>query len=60
MVALLKECREVMDSYGKGGGLKTPYHFELTVASPAGKQNYEKMHLADMDRYLDFWNMMGK
>lgn len=58
LVALLKECREVLDAHGKT--LKTPYHFELTVACPAGAQNYEKMHLAEMDRYLDFWNLMGE
>lgn len=57
-VTLLKECREVMDHHGDG--LKTPHHFELTVACPAGKQNYEKMHLREMDHYLDFWNMMGE
>lgn len=49
-----------MDSYGNGGTLQTPYHFELAVACPAGKQNYEKLHLAEMDKYLDFWNMMGE
>lgn len=34
-------------------------HFELTVACPAGAQNYEKLDMAGMDRYLDFWNLMA-
>jgi chitinase len=56
-VLLLKECREALDAYGNS--LSTPYHFELTVACPAGATNYEKMDLKGMDQYLDFWNLMA-
>ncbi|KAH8590901.1 glycoside hydrolase family 18 protein [Bisporella sp. PMI_857] len=56
-VLLLKSCREAMNVYSRT--LPSPYHFELTVACPAGKQNYDKMDLGGMDKYLDFWNLMA-
>ncbi|EFQ99357.1 chitinase 1 [Nannizzia gypsea CBS 118893] len=31
----------------------------LTVAAPCGASNYAVLRMADMDRYLDFWNMMA-
>lgn len=46
-----------MDAYGQS--LPNQYHFELTIACPAGAQNYEKMDLKGMDRYLDFFNLMA-
>ena len=57
MVLLLKALRESLDIYGNS--LRTPYHFQLTVASPAGALYYETLHLADMDPYVDFWNLMA-
>ena len=57
LVHLLKECREALDAYSRS--LPNPYHFELTIACPAGAQNYEKMDLKGMDNYLDFFNLMA-
>lgn len=56
-VALLKECREALDNYA--ATLSPQPYFELTVASPAGPQNYSIMDLRGMDQYLDFWNLMA-
>ncbi|KAI6083165.1 glycoside hydrolase family 18 protein [Hypoxylon rubiginosum] len=56
-VALLRAVREAMDTYSRT--LPTPHHFELTVACPAGAQNYSKLDLPAMDRLLDFWNLMA-
>lgn len=56
-VLLLKACRDAMDAYA--ATLPHKYHFELTVASPAGPQNYNIMDLRNMDHYLDFWNLMA-
>jgi chitinase len=57
MVELLKEIRRQLDAYS------TQYapgqHLLLTVASPAGPTNYNKMKLGEMDKYLDFWNLVS-
>ncbi|KFY21316.1 hypothetical protein V493_07536 [Pseudogymnoascus sp. VKM F-4281 (FW-2241)] len=57
LVLLLEAVRSALDAYGSS--LSTPFHFELTVASPAGEQNLKNMDLQGMDRYLDFWNLMA-
>lgn len=56
-VLLLKECRKQMDAYSHS--LTHKHHFELTVACPAGPQNYNNMDIKHMDHYLDFWNLMA-
>jgi chitinase len=57
IVELLQTVRACLDAYGQA--LNPPYHFTLTVACPAGPSNYQKLHVADMDQYLDFWNFMA-
>ncbi|KAG9251053.1 family 18 glycoside hydrolase [Emericellopsis atlantica] len=56
-VELLAETRRELDRYSQevGGG----HHYELTVACPAGAQNFTKMDIPGMDQYLDFWNLMA-
>lgn len=56
-VSLLAETRQALDAAAakRGGNV----HFQLSVACPAGAQNYEKLRLAEMDPHLDFWNLMA-
>ena len=56
-VLLLAETRRALDHVAakRGGGCR----FLLTVACPAGAQNFEKLKIREMDRHLDFWNLMA-
>ncbi|KAK3385340.1 endochitinase [Podospora didyma] len=60
-VSLLAESRSALDAYAASTAEPgaPPFHYELTVACPAGAQNFEKMDLPGMDKYLDFWNLMA-
>ena len=56
-VSLLSATRSALDAYAATVS-GTP-HFLLTVASPAGPQNFPNMPFGQMDQYLDFWNLMA-
>lgn len=56
-VSLLATMRQLLDEYAST--VPGNPHFLLTVASPAGPQNYNIMDLKGMDQYLDWWNLMA-
>ncbi|KAH8175094.1 glycosyl hydrolases family 18 domain-containing protein [Sarocladium implicatum] len=56
-VELLGAVRQALDAYSQAHA--NGYHFELTVACPAGPKNFQKMDIPGMDRLLDFWNLMA-
>lgn len=56
-VKLLATTRNALEEYSHS--LSSRPHFLLTIASPAGPSNCHWLKLREMDRYLDFWNMMA-
>ncbi|KAE9411518.1 glycoside hydrolase family 18 protein [Gymnopus androsaceus JB14] len=56
-VALLRELREALDRHATEKNAN--YKFLLTIAAPCGPDNYKRLHIKEMDKYLDFWNMMA-
>ncbi|KAL6853086.1 Chitinase 4 [Amphichorda felina] len=58
-VALLAEVRKELDAYAQELDASRGHHFELTVACPAGPQNFNNLDVPGMDKYLDFWNLMA-
>ncbi|KAJ7096316.1 glycoside hydrolase [Mycena epipterygia] len=54
---LLKELRQGLDAHAHTKG--ADYKFLLTIAAPCGPDNYQKLQVKEMDKHLDFWNMMA-
>lgn len=56
-VELLGTLRQALDEYS--ARCANGYHFEITVACPAGPDNFKKLEVAGMDKYLDAWHLMA-
>lgn len=57
-VQLLAVVRHELDKYASSSH-SSPPHFLLSVACPAGPSNCQWLQVENMDRYLDFWNVMA-
>lgn len=57
MVLLFAEVRKELDHYSRS--VHGRPHFLLTIAAPAGPQNYDKLRLWEMEPLLDFVNLMA-
>lgn len=57
MILLLKACRKALDDYADQHA--PGYHFLITIASPAGPQNYQKMDMKGIDPWVDSWHLMA-
>ncbi|KAI0275863.1 glycoside hydrolase superfamily [Russula aff. rugulosa BPL654] len=54
---LLTELRSALDALAKSNGDTVPY--QLTVAVPAGYENYASLRVPQMDSALNYWNLMA-
>lgn len=72
-VALLEEMRTALDKHAEKKGFGCKFLLSVSVvlvthvnaqslhqiAAPCGPDNYKKLHVAAMDKSLDFWNLMA-
>lgn len=56
-VLLLQAVRDELDAYA--AQYANGYHFQLSIAAPAGATHYQKLHLSDMGKILDYVNLMA-
>lgn len=57
MVLLLQAVRDELDAYAAKSA--PGYHFELSIAAPAGPDHYSILHLAELGQVLDHVNLMA-
>ncbi|KZT65234.1 carbohydrate-binding module family 5 protein [Daedalea quercina L-15889] len=54
---LLTELRTGFDALAESKGDSTPY--QITVAAPAGWENYQYFNVPQMDEAITYWNLMA-
>jgi len=52
MLLLIQSVRKALNTYRSS--LNPPYHFQLTIASSTGLTNYQTMHIADINKFVNF------
>ncbi|KAG5982965.1 Chitinase 1 [Claviceps digitariae] len=57
MVLLLRAIRAELDAYAASSA--PGHHFQLSIAAPAGPDNYKKLHMASLGEILDYVNLMA-
>lgn len=57
MILLLKRVRQELDSYSEE--YADGHHFELSIATSAGPQNFNKLDMAGLGSVLDYVNLMA-
>ncbi|KAG7405325.1 glycoside hydrolase superfamily [Fusarium sp. MPI-SDFR-AT-0072] len=57
MILLLQAVRSELDSYSKQ--YANGYHFQLSIAAPAGPDNYNKLKMKELGSVLDHVNLMA-
>ncbi|ATY67226.1 chitinase 1 precursor [Cordyceps militaris] len=57
MILLLQAVRDELDSYASQ--YAKGHHFLLSIAAPAGPDNFNKLKLAELGKVLDYINLMA-
>ncbi|KAF5988563.1 42 kDa endochitinase precursor [Fusarium bulbicola] len=57
MVLLLQAVRDELDAYA--ASYASGYHFQLSIAAPAGSAHYSRLRLSNLGRVVDYINLMA-